>query len=166
MFFDYDKKYLLRKMKAAQNYSEKIHLEWIYCQIGQGPNNTFGVYWSCKCSDPHLTGFGSDEHYKIFHKDKLVNKSSAHGFMSEQIFFASQFFKGANFVYYDISSNKAYSIKYPQREWVEIKPRNYVCINCGQTHIEDGYLLCEEYSHPICTECNKVMKLSDGMKLI
>ncbi len=157
MFFDYEKKYLQRKMKAAQNYSDSIKLDWIYCQIGVAPANTFSAYWSCECSDPRLTGFGSDELYKIYSRDGLINKSVAYGFMTEQVYYATLKFKESVFVYYEFSDKKPYSMQYPKREWEVLKSRNYSCKKCGLKHIESSYNLIEQYHYPICDGCNTVM---------
>lgn len=98
MFFNYDKKDLLRRIKTAQSVTSEIYIDEIFCSIQSYPHNgTCSIRFSCKCTDPNLTGIGGDEKYTLMFKTNVINRKIALGFITERVYYASLAFPNSVF---------------------------------------------------------------------
>jgi hypothetical protein len=105
MFFDYDKKDLLRRIKTAKSVTSEIYIDEIFCSIQLYPHNsTCSIRFSCKCTDPNLTGIGGDEKYTLMFKTDVINRKIALGFITERVYYASLTFP--NSVFYIMTLSK------------------------------------------------------------
>jgi hypothetical protein len=143
MFFDYDKKDLLRRIKTAKSVTSEIYIDEIFCSIQLYPHNsTCSIRFSCKCTDPNLTGIGGDEKYTLMFKTDVINRKIALGFITERVYYASLTFPNSVFLYYDSVENKPYYFEFPNKDW-KIHP----CHTCKNNPEADPFMLI--YGGPI-----------------
>ena len=148
-FYRVDKQALRWAMHHSRSRSESIYLDTVFCQIDQS-GDKFSVGFSCRCTDPNLTGYSMDSSYRLFKRDGFLVIEAARGFLTEQVYAASQSFQETAFFSLFNSKNGYMRLMYPSANWEVPPPRVYICKICrsSQTipevdcrHIPEGFSL-------------------------